>query len=62
VRPAGAQRSWSSGDSVSRSFVARSPFATATAGATFAYGEERQPGEPHVIWRRIGDDSILEHP
>lgn len=28
--------------------------------ATFAYGEERQPGEPHVVWRRIGDHSILD--
>jgi hypothetical protein len=30
--------------------------------ATFAYGPERIPGEPHVVWRRIGDHSILNEP
>ena len=30
--------------------------------ATFAYGEERIPGEAHVIWRRIGDHSVLNAP
>ncbi|MDQ3632072.1 MAG: hypothetical protein M3417_12540 [Actinomycetota bacterium] len=30
--------------------------------ATFEYGPEQQPGEPHVIWRRIGDHSILSEP
>jgi hypothetical protein len=27
--------------------------------ATFQYGEEITPGEPHIIWRRVGDHSIL---
>lgn len=30
--------------------------------ATFEYGAEREPGVPHVIWRRVGDHSILERP
>jgi len=30
--------------------------------ATFAYGPEVRAGEPHVIWRRIGDHSILTQP
>ena len=30
--------------------------------ATFAYGDEVDPGEPHVIWRRIGDHSIFDSP
>lgn len=30
--------------------------------ATFSYGEERNIGEPHVIWRRIGDHSIFREP
>ena len=30
--------------------------------ATFAYGTEVWPGEPHIIWRRIGDHSILADP
>ena len=30
--------------------------------ATFAYGDEQLPGEPHVIWRRIGSHSILRDP
>lgn len=30
--------------------------------ATFEYGPEQQPGEPHVIWRRIGDHSIFARP
>lgn len=30
--------------------------------ATFEYGEERSPGDPHVVWRRIGDHSILKSP
>jgi hypothetical protein len=30
--------------------------------ATFAYGEEQIPGEPHIIWRRIGDHSVLSVP
>lgn len=30
--------------------------------ATFAYGREVARGEPHVVWRRIGDHSILKNP
>jgi hypothetical protein len=30
--------------------------------ATFAYGPEVVAGEAHVIWRRIGDHSILADP
>ena len=30
--------------------------------ATFKYGDEVAPGEPHVIWRRVGDHSILRSP
>lgn len=30
--------------------------------ATFQYGAEVQTGEAHVIWRRIGDHSILSNP
>ena len=30
--------------------------------ATFEYGDEVRPGEPHVIWRRIGDHSIFADP
>jgi hypothetical protein len=30
--------------------------------ATFEFGAERRPGDPHVVWRRIGDHSILDRP
>jgi hypothetical protein len=30
--------------------------------ATFAHGAEVRPGEAHIIWRRIGDHSILADP
>lgn len=30
--------------------------------ATFQYGTEQVPGEPHVRWRRIGSHSILSDP
>ena len=30
--------------------------------ATFEYGEEVIPGEPHIIWRRIGTHEIFERP
>lgn len=30
--------------------------------ATFEYGEEIDPGEPHVIWRRIGTHAIFRRP
>lgn len=29
--------------------------------ATWQYGEEMRPGEPHIIWRRIGTHSVLDH-
>jgi hypothetical protein len=28
--------------------------------ATFRYGEEVFPGEPHSVWRRVGHHSILD--
>jgi hypothetical protein len=28
--------------------------------ATFQYGPEVVPGEPHIIWRRVGDHSVLD--
>ena len=30
--------------------------------ATFEYGAEVRSGEPHVIWRRIGDHGVLSDP
>jgi len=30
--------------------------------ATFSYGDELRPGDPHVIWRRIGTHDILRRP
>jgi hypothetical protein len=30
--------------------------------ATFSYGEERRPGEPHIVWRRVGAHEILKAP
>ena len=30
--------------------------------ATFEYGEELHPGEPHIIWRRIGTHGIFRQP
>lgn len=30
--------------------------------ATFEYGDEQIPGQPHVCWRRIGSHSILSDP
>ncbi len=30
--------------------------------ATFVYGREVVRGEPHIVWRRIGNHSILSHP
>jgi len=30
--------------------------------ATFAYGAERTPGDPHIIWRRIGGQEIFKQP
>jgi hypothetical protein len=30
--------------------------------ATFQYGPEIVPGEPHVVWRRVGTHGVLEGP
>ncbi|MGH3695333.1 MAG: hypothetical protein ACRDRX_15325 [Pseudonocardiaceae bacterium] len=30
--------------------------------ATFEYGPEKHPGEPHVIWRRVGTHGIFRQP
>lgn len=30
--------------------------------ATFEYGPEQRPGEPHIIWRRTGTHEILKAP
>jgi hypothetical protein len=30
--------------------------------ATFEYGQEIRPGEPHIIWRRIGTHDIFRQP
>jgi len=30
--------------------------------ATFSYGEERIPGQAHVIWRRVGTHAIFTPP
>ena len=30
--------------------------------ATFEYGDEVQPGQPHIIWRRVGTHSIFKRP
>lgn len=30
--------------------------------ATFQYGDEIRPGDPHIIWRRIGTHAIFRAP
>jgi hypothetical protein len=30
--------------------------------ATFQYGEALRPGEPHIIWRRVGGHAIFDEP
>jgi hypothetical protein len=30
--------------------------------ATFEYGPEQRPGEPHVVWRRVGTHDIFRRP
>jgi hypothetical protein len=30
--------------------------------ATWQYGQEQKPGEPHIIWRRIGTHDVLDQP
>ncbi|HEY7019822.1 MAG TPA: hypothetical protein VH349_01820 [Ktedonobacterales bacterium] len=30
--------------------------------ATFSYGSSPIPGEPHIIWRRVGSHDIFQQP
>jgi hypothetical protein len=30
--------------------------------ATFQYGDEVVPGEPHIVWRRIGSHDVFRTP
>ena len=30
--------------------------------ATFQYGEELRPGDPHIVWRRIGTHAVFREP
>jgi hypothetical protein len=30
--------------------------------ATFAWGAEVRPGEPHIVWRRVGTHDIFREP
>lgn len=30
--------------------------------ATFEYGPEQNPGDPHIIWRRVGTHDIFRRP
>jgi hypothetical protein len=30
--------------------------------ATFEFGEELRPGEPHVVWRRVGTHRVFSSP
>lgn len=30
--------------------------------ATWHYGPEIRPGEPHIVWRRIGTHEVLRNP
>jgi hypothetical protein len=30
--------------------------------ATFEFGREIRPGEPHIVWRRVGTHDILGRP
>jgi hypothetical protein len=30
--------------------------------ATFEYGPERRPGEPHIVWRRVGTHDVFRRP
>ena len=30
--------------------------------ATFTYGTEMRPGDPHIIWRRVGTHAIFRVP
>jgi hypothetical protein len=31
-------------------------------GATFRYGPQVRPGEPHIIWLRVGTHAVLDQP
>jgi hypothetical protein len=28
----------------------------------FEYGEELRPGDPHIVWRRIGTHDVFRRP
>ena len=30
--------------------------------ATFRYGAEQVPGQPHIVWRRVGTHGIFRQP
>ena len=30
--------------------------------ATFEYGEPVNPGEPHIVWRRVGTHAVFSQP
>ena len=30
--------------------------------ATFRYGDSIRPGDPHIVWRRVGSHDIFENP
>lgn len=30
--------------------------------ATFEYGREQRPGEPHIVWRRVGTHDVFRRP
>jgi len=30
--------------------------------ATFSYGREIVPGEPHIVWRRVGTHDVFSQP
>jgi hypothetical protein len=30
--------------------------------ATFEYGDELRPGDPHIVWRRIGTHDVFRRP
>src|SRR4051812_24834166 len=30
--------------------------------ATFEYGDEVRPGQPHIVWRRVGTHAIFRRP
>ena len=30
--------------------------------ATFRYGPQVRPGEPHIVWLRVGTHAVLDQP